>query len=285
MAKRTKSEEEGTSTSSSESEQTVRNGSTISEYEKQRLQRIAENQARLKAMGLPQMVTSLKKSTPIKKKKKGKEKVKDDDDDEEYKPENEEEREADSDSDSSGEEQHQHDSDYENASGSRKRKAKTKNLKVKNRVTGKKHSGNLDYIDDEEAALMQAIALSLQDSAEASLCSNKNVGNINKAEKNENIHIQEDKGRKKNKKSFASRLQMTEDELIVHFFQLDEAGKGTVTIRDLERAAIAHDFAWTDKELVDMIRCFDSDRDGKLSLDDFRKIVERCNMIKGSENS
>jgi hypothetical protein len=120
MAKRTKSEEEGTSTSSSESEQTVRNGSTISEYEKQRLQRIAENQARLKAMGLPQMVTSLKKSTPIK--KKGKEKVKDDDDDEEYKPENEEEREADSDSDSSGEEQHQHDSDYENASGSRKRK-------------------------------------------------------------------------------------------------------------------------------------------------------------------
>jgi hypothetical protein len=121
MPKRTKSEEEGTSTSSSESEQTVRNGSTISEYEKQRLQRIAENQARLKAMGLPQMVTSLKKSTPIK--KKGKQKVKDvDDDDEEYKPENEEEREADSDSDSSGEEQHEHDSDYENASGSRKRK-------------------------------------------------------------------------------------------------------------------------------------------------------------------
>ncbi|GAU25693.1 hypothetical protein TSUD_266200 [Trifolium subterraneum] len=253
MPKRTKSEEEeeeGTSNStSSESEQTVRNSSTMSEYEKQRLKRIAENQARLKAMGLPQMVTSLKKSTPIKKKNKGKEKV---EDDEEYKPESEEEREHESDSDSSSEEQHEHDSDFEIASGSRKRKA---------------------------------IALSLQDSAEASFCSNKNVGNISKAGKNENILIQEDKGRKKNKKSFTSRLQMTEDELIVHFFQLDEAGKGTVTKRDLERAAIAHDFAWTDKELVDMIRCFDSDRDGKLSLDDFRKIVVRCNMIKGSENS
>jgi hypothetical protein len=47
----------------------------------------------------------------------------------------------------------------------------------------------------------QAIALSLQDSAEPSFPSNKNVGNISKAEKNENIHIQEDKGRKKNKKS------------------------------------------------------------------------------------
>lgn len=45
-----------------------------------------------------------------------------------------------------------------------------------------------------------------------------------------------------------------------------EAGKGTVTIRDLERAAITHDFSWTDNELVDMIRCFDSDRDGRVSI-------------------
>lgn len=274
--------EERTSSSSSESEveETVRNvsSSTMSEYEKQRLDRIAENKARLKAMGLPQMVSSLKSSTPIKKnsKKKGKEKV-EDDDDEEYIPQNDE-------SDSSSE-QHQHDSDFETASGSRKRKAKNKSLKVKSRVTGKKHGGNLKNVDEEEEALLQAIALSLQDSAEASFCSNKTVGNISKAEKKGSIQIQEDKGKKKNKKSFTSRLQMTEDELIVHFFQLDEAGKGTVTIRDLEKAAITHDFSWSDKELVDMIRCFDSDGDGRLSLDDFRKIVVRCNMIKGPENS
>jgi hypothetical protein len=30
---------------------------------------------------------------------------------------------------------------------------------VKNRVTGKKHSGNLDYMDDEEAALMQVVLI------------------------------------------------------------------------------------------------------------------------------
>lgn len=292
MAKRDTSEsnsqsEERTS-SESEAEETVRNVSSstmMSEYEKQRLERIAENKARLKAMGLPQMVSSLKTSTPIKKnmkKKKGKEKVEDDDDDE-YIPQNEEEQEHDE-SDSSSE-QHEHDSDFENASGSRKRKAKNKSLKVKSRVTGKKHGGTSENVDEEEEALMQAIALSLQDSAEASFCSNKTIGNISKAEKKGSIQIQEDKGRKKNKKSFASRLQMTEDELIVHFFQLDEAGKGTVTIRDLEKAAITHDFAWTDKELVDMIRCFDSDGDGRLSLDDFRKIVVRCNLIKGPENS
>ena len=37
-----------------------------------------------------------------------------------------------------------------------------------------------------------------------------------------------------------------------------------ISVRDLERVAIAHDFTWTDKELADMIRCFDSDDDGKV---------------------
>lgn len=36
-------------------------------------------------------------------------------------------------------------------------------------------------------------------------------------------------------------------------------------MRDLERMAVAHDFTWSDKELADMIRCFDSDGDGKVS--------------------
>lgn len=106
MAKRKKSES---------SSQSAGNGSTISEYEEQRLRRIAENQARLKALGLPQMVSSLKTLPQIKQlKKKGKEKV--EDDDEEYEPENEEERETESDSSSERE------SEFENASGSRKKK-------------------------------------------------------------------------------------------------------------------------------------------------------------------
>ncbi|KAK7260110.1 hypothetical protein RIF29_25879 [Crotalaria pallida] len=163
---------------------------------------------------------------------------------------------------------------------------KNKGLKMKARVSGKKQcSSNLEYNDDEDEALKQAIALSLQESAEGSYSSYKNVVNIAEAEKKGNIHVQEDKGRKKSKKSFTSRLQMTEDELILHFFQFDAAGKGTVTARDLERAAIAHDFIWSDKELAHMMRFFDSDRDGKLSFDDFKKIVARCNMIEGSTNS
>ncbi|TKY63672.1 hypothetical protein E2542_SST13551 [Spatholobus suberectus] len=276
------SESEGDSSSGSEEAQTVGNGKKgVSEYEKQRLSRIAENRARLEALGLPQMASSLKSSQPHNAKK-GKEKVKDDDD-EDYVPEDE--GKPGSSSSSEHDEDHKDgDFEIENASKSRKRKVKNKGLKMKARVSGKKHASNsesIDYDDDDEA-LRQAIALSLQDSAEGSYLPDKKIVNISKTEKKGNNHIQEDKGRKKNKKSFASRLQLTEDELVVHFFQLDEAGKGTVNVRDLQRAATAHDFLWTDKELVDMIRCFDSDGDGKLSLDDFQKIVVRCNMIKGS---
>lgn len=47
----------------------------------------------------------------------------------------------------------------------------------------------------------QAIALSLQDSAEGSYLPDKNVVNTCKTEKKGSGHVQEDKGRKKNKKS------------------------------------------------------------------------------------
>lgn len=71
--------------------------------------------------------------------------------------------------------------------------------------------------------------------------------------------------------------------------------------------ASVHDFTWTDEELQDMVRCFDIDKDGKvaklklfltfirntlmlntfnfgfqLSLDEFKKIVTRCRMLKES---
>lgn len=52
-------------------------------------------------------------------------------------------------------------------------------------------------------------------------------------------------------------------------FYLAVTGKGSFTLKDLQRVAAAHDFVWTDKELADMIRCFDSDNDGKVS-DAFR---------------
>ncbi|GFY92663.1 calmodulin-like protein [Actinidia rufa] len=64
-----------------------------------------------------------------------------------------------------------------------------------------------------------------------------------------------------------------------------EAGKGSITLADLIRVAAAHDFTWIDKDIADMIYCFDSDGDGKLSLDEFRMIVGQCNMIQVSEKS
>lgn len=53
--------------------------------------------------------------------------------------------------------------------------------------------------------------------------------------------------------------------LVLRWFTIAEAGKGSITLRDLQKMAASHDFSWTDKELADMIRCFDSDRDGKVS--------------------
>ncbi|XP_054780069.1 caltractin-like [Prosopis cineraria] len=281
--------EDANDSSSSEEAEAATHGQHqgVSEYEKQRLSRIAENRARLEALGLPKMASSLKRSSQSVIDKKRKKKV---GDDEEYVPDDAEVIL----SSSSGEDGHDDDDDDDDdedfvskkASQSRKRKVKKKGSMPKPQVSREDPCNNSHHIDDDDdKALRQAIALSLQDSAEGSCFSEKHVVNTTLVDTMGKNHIQEDKGRRKNKKSFNSRLQMTEDEVIVHFFQIDETGKGSITMRDLQRVAADHDFVWTDKELCDMIHCFDNDNDGKLSLDDFRKIVVRCNMIKGSENS
>ncbi|XP_008232581.1 PREDICTED: uncharacterized protein LOC103331713 [Prunus mume] len=286
------SEHEGTSeNSSSESEeagkpsngQKDRVGSSVSEYEKQRLSRIAENRARMEALGLPKIASSVMGSGQNGKRKnkkvqKGKAKVFEDD--EEYRPEEEES--------CSYSSQEDDDDDYlgEKTSGSRRKKNKGSKSK---KALPRSILSNKDCIDDDEA-LKQAIAMSLQGSVEVSAVAHSgplqrsNVDNAKVNERKGNNQIPEDTGRKR-KKSFASRLQMTEDELVLHFFQFDENCNGGLSLRDLQRVATAHDFMWTDKELADMIRCFDCDGDGKLSLDEFRKIVVRCNMIKEPEQA
>jgi len=117
------SESEDASISGSESEeaQTMDNGNKgVTEYEKQRLSRIAENRARLEALGLPQMARSLK-SSHLNTAKKGKEKKVEEDDDEEYVPEDEG---GPGSSSSSEHEEDRKDEDFatKNSSGSRKRK-------------------------------------------------------------------------------------------------------------------------------------------------------------------
>ncbi|KHG08009.1 Centrin-1 [Gossypium arboreum] len=150
--------------------------------------------------------------------------------------------------------------------------------KSKKKASVQKHLSSSDYIDDGDDELMKAIALSLKDSGEV-------LGAVPTDVQDATFTESKGNARSKRKKSFTSRVQMTEDEMVVHFFHFDEAGKGSISMRDLRRVAIAHDFMWTDKDLAEMIQCFDTDGDGKLDLDDFRKIVSRCNMLRTSDNS
>ncbi|KAJ9563296.1 hypothetical protein OSB04_008456 [Centaurea solstitialis] len=254
----------------------------LTDYEKQRMKRIEENKARMKAMGLDKMASSLIGSVPISKKK-GKKKV-GLEDDEEYKPTDKDEES----SSSSGSEDGDEEDDDDEFRISRT-KPKVKNSTPSRKIS--KLSGSSDFVDDDDA-LMKAIALSLQDSSGfldiAGSSPPQNSGaNASVAENSDRKQIvsKDDSGKRKRKNLFTSRVQMSEDELILHFFQFDEAGKGGINLRDVRRIAASHDFTWTDEEMGNMIRFFDSDGDGKLSLEDFTKIVERCNMRQGSENA
>ncbi|XP_062091572.1 uncharacterized protein LOC133797621 [Humulus lupulus] len=249
-----------------------------SEYEKQRLSRIAENRARMEALGLSKMASSLMGSAQKSRKSKGKAKITEDDDDD-YRPQEEEPT-----SSADREENSVDDEDYlgPKSSVSNKRKAKNKVSKSNKKSPVGKISTTSEYMDEDEA-LKLAIALSLQVSGEPSQSSHNSNAVVNE-KKGKMQSNKEDSRRNRVKKSFASRLQMTEDELLVHYYQFDDNWKGGISVKDLERVATAHDFTWTAKELTDMIRCFDSDGDGKLSLDDFRTIAVRCHMIKESQD-
>ncbi|KAJ8748949.1 hypothetical protein K2173_013386 [Erythroxylum novogranatense] len=157
-----------------------------------------------------------------------------------------------------------------------KNKVKNKDYKLKNKVPEEKNFSREDSVKPHDDELMQAIALSLGEDS---------VKHSTLKERKGNGRFQEDEGKRKRKKSFSSRVKMTEDELILHFFQFDELGRGLINRRDLQRVATAHDFMWSENEIADMIHCFDNDGDGKLNLDDFRKIVVRCNMIQGPEDN
>ncbi|KAK1424947.1 hypothetical protein QVD17_20288 [Tagetes erecta] len=248
----------------------------MTEYEKQRMKRIEENKARMKAMGLQKMASSFMGSIPISRneKKKGKNKVGLEDDDEEYKPVDEDE-----------DEDEDEDVDDDEFCVSRT-KPKVKKLTPSKKIS--KLSGNSDFVDDDEA-LMKAIALSLQDSAgfldvESKTPPQRSDAKASNDEGKQSVR-KDNSGKRKRKNLFTSRVQMNEDELILHFFQFDEAGKGGINLRDLERVAALHDFTWKDEEMAHMIHFFDTDGDGKLSLEDFTKIVERCNMIQRSEDA
>ncbi|KAL1546482.1 hypothetical protein AAHA92_23075 [Salvia divinorum] len=261
------SSEEETDNGTANEKDTPSGQEKVSEYEKQRLQRIEYNNRRMEALGLRKMAINLMGSVPKTQKKsndkKGNQKIVDED--EEYRPAQEDEEISCSEDD---------DNEF-----SPSKKTKMKKIST---ISKKRGPSNLDtdFVDDDDA-LMQAIALSLQDT-ETSGAHVLNSAPSDNDKRKENPSIQ-DRSRKKGRKPITSRVNMNEDEMLIHFFQFDESGRGSFSLRDVQRLAATHDFTWSEKEIADMIYCFDSDGDGKISFDDFRKIVVRCNMLKASE--
>ncbi|PIN10751.1 hypothetical protein CDL12_16650 [Handroanthus impetiginosus] len=270
------------------------NQEKLSDYERLRLKRIEENKSRMEALGLHKIANSFKSSVEKSQKKKndrkGKRKMVDED--EEYNPNQEEEEMS-----SSAEE----DENDEEFSPSQKKVKRNKSTPKKQGGPVKKPMFDSDFVEDDDA-LMQAIALSLQDSAgfldvrssspqisdaHPRNIASKHAKDTASDERKESPYTPDDLGKRKRKKpgrQMTSRVQMTEDEMLIHFFQFDETGRGGFTLRDVRRLATAQDFTWSEKEMADMISCFDSDGDGKINLDDFRKIVVRCHMLKCSDD-
>lgn len=312
------SDEAGTSTSEQgENEEELKDGgdkgkaklasssATITEYERQRQQRIEENRAKLQALRLPVLATSLSKSpknsnkTP-KKLPSQKAKIKHDND---YQPSTEDEQ-----SESSSDEDAEHKVPTPKKVTPAKRRPpgrpKSKKMKSLNSLIVDKASEEHGWTAlqqnelDDDAALQQALALSIGASmedataiAEASK-QDSEVGRPKAKVDNSELggKAQEtakvDKfphGRRQRKQTKSmNTIQLSEDEVLAYFFLFDEAGKGKISVRDLERVALTHDFTWSKQELNEMVNTFDKDSDGQLSLEDFQTIIARCNMIGGS---
>uniref|UniRef100_A0ACD5V5N7 Uncharacterized protein n=1 Tax=Avena sativa TaxID=4498 RepID=A0ACD5V5N7_AVESA len=272
----------------------------LTDYEKVRLSRIRENEARLQALGIRSLAASPLLNQPSSSAAaaaKRKQKKRSDEADEEYLPSDEGggEEEENGESSSASDEY-----DGEETKSSSRSRQKGKKKKLLNSGNSSKSTfidegaPVTDFMDDD-AALQQAIALSLAEPSQISVTamgaetsSTGAKGRKGTPLKNKNTTpIQDSAKNRKTKKQVRSRIQLSEDDVVSFFFSFDEARKGHITPWDLERMANVNDFIWTDSEISKMIHCFDSDRDGKLSftsqisLEDFRAIVSRCNMLQG----
>ncbi|PAN39293.1 hypothetical protein PAHAL_7G233800 [Panicum hallii] len=273
----------------------VETDESLTEYERQRLERIRENEARLEALGLRGLAASplLRNPSPAAAAM-GKQKKRSADEDEEYVPSDDGRGEEDED-ESSSESGQDDDMDGEGKSASRSRaKGKKKKLSKSSKSTKsaatKGSSSSTDFVDDDDA-LQQAIALSLAESSEKSVTAIraetsstvKEASEGTPYKNNGKTSVQDSAKNRKIKMLGKSRIQLTEDDVVAFFFSFDEVGKGYITPWDLERMATINDFIWTDSEISKMIRCFDSDGDGKINLEDFRSIISRCNMLREPE--
>eukprot|EP01018_Ginkgo_biloba_P015540 Gb_03412 [translate_table: standard] len=293
--------EEENGASSEESSEGGANKKTmrLTDYERQRLHRIEENKAKILALGLPTLASSLpqysknKKLRTASRKTLGKAQSKHDDN--EYQPSTEDEQ-SNSSSDQIEDIEDKVQIPKKGTPGRRRSVGRPKGKKMKslNSLTtdksSKEHdSAPVDNELDDDFALQQALALSMgvsMEDAAAIAAASKEDSDLGRSKakgkaKDEVDEVPRGKRQRRQTKNI-NTMQLSEDEVIAFFFFFDETGKGKITVRDLERVARLHDFTWSKQEITDMISIFDKDQDGQLSLDDFQTIVGRCNMIGGS---
>ncbi|XP_048496524.1 uncharacterized protein LOC104905352 isoform X3 [Beta vulgaris subsp. vulgaris] len=229
-----RTESENSESSSSDDPKTPENKTT--EYEKQRELVIARNKARMESMGLQKIAKSLMNlgHKEGKKRKSQHKSIKSKKDDE-YEPDNDDEEQKDDSSeatlDNSSEEfeQEKKKKKITNARNSKSHSKKVVNRKLRSdkQVSLQKFPDVTDLMSEDEA-LKQAMALSLKDIRDTSfvqqhdglsqgsneLAASSNGKGCDRSQKDDT---------RRKKKSFKSRMQMTEDDLVVNFCQFDES--------------------------------------------------------------
>nr|XP_035818949.1 uncharacterized protein LOC100282842 isoform X1 [Zea mays] len=206
----------------------------LTEYEKQRLSRIRENEARLEALGLRSLAASplLRNSSPGT--AKGKQKKRSVDEDEEYVPSDSGGEEKDESSSESAQDE-EVDGEGKSASMSRakgkKRKLSKSGKSTKNTPT--KGSASFAEVVDDDTSLQQAIALSLAEYSEkpvtslgAETSSTVTRASESTPQKNSKASIQDSAKNKKIKKLGKSRIQLSEDDVVQFFFSFDDKPRG-----------------------------------------------------------
>lgn len=220
----------------------------LTDYEKQREHRIKENAAKLAALKLPTLASSFWSSPSLGRPQKGSRKRKGKED-EDYMP---------------------------NDSGSNSDTDDSNNNEEAS-YPGIQQDANAD--DDEDRALQQALALSLETSVDDITGVRSRVSQTRKNKR----HVSNKNDKTKKRKKGQQEQQFTNDDIAAIFSLIDEQGKGKFSATDLNRVARLHDFTWSKQEISDMIDIFDHNKDGQLDLLEFQDVFGRTGMLKTPE--
>lgn len=217
----------------------------LTDYEKQREHRIKENAAKLAALNLPTLASSFLSSPSLGRPQKGSSKRKGKED-EDYMP-------IDSGSNSDTDDSNNNEEEA---------------------CPGIQQDANAD--DDEDQALQQALALSLEASADDITGIRTRVSQTPKNKR----HVSNKNDKTKKRKKGQQEQQFTNDDIAAIFSLIDEQGKGKFSAADLKRVARLHDFNWSKQEIADMIDIFDHNKDGQLDLLEFQGVFGCTDMLK-----